>query len=270
MHKMKIGIIGCGNMGQALIRGIITKAYLSRKHIWVSDKDSHKLNVVDRQFNINTTNSNNSLAKKCDVVIFAVKPQDLDIVIKELVLSLQGKLVISICAGVTIQSLEQRLGKTPIIRGMPNMPAFISQGITAISLGKYTRAKHKKVALKIFSCIGETVEIKEALMNAVTAISGSGPAYFFYLTQRLIETAQELGISQRIAQRLALKTALGSVMLLNRTKESARILRERVTSKGGTTEAAFDVFKKRRLDHILACAFKSAAKRAKQLEKDLS
>jgi pyrroline-5-carboxylate reductase len=266
---MKIGIIGCGNMGQALIRGIVTKAYLNRRHIWASDKESHKLNVVDRQFNINTTNSNNSLAKKCDVVIFAVKPQDLNNIIKELALSLQNKLIISICAGVTIHSLEQSLGKIPIIRGMPNMPAFISQSITAISLGKYATTKHKKIARKIFSCIGETIEVKESLMDAVTAISGSGPAYFFYLAQRLIETAQELGISQHIAQRLVLRTALGSVMLLNETKESARILRERVTSKGGTTEAAFAVFKKKRLDHILACAFKSAAKRAKQLEKNM-
>ena len=262
---MKIGIIGCGNMGQALLRGIIAKAYISKRNILVSDKDRKKINSVRLSFKVSVTSSNSELMKKCDVIVFAIKPQDADAVLRDAPLPLEGKLLISICAGLTTRRLEKRLGKVSVVRVMPNMPALLSFGISALSLGKYATARDKKVATSIFSCIGEAVEVKEQLMDAVTAISGSGPAYFFYLAQKLIETAKELGIPGHIAQRLAIKTALGSAVLMNQCKASPQILRKQVSSKRGTTEAAFNVFRKKGLDKILVLAFKAAAKRSKEL-----
>ena len=262
---MKIGIIGCGNMGQVLLRGITNTGFTSRKNILCSDKDRKKTNSARLGFGVGVTSSNSELIKKCDLIILAVKPQDVDTVVSEIVLPLKGKLLISICAGITTKKLERHLGKISVVRAMPNMPAGISQGISAISLGKYATAKDRKQAISIFSCIGEVVEVKEQLLDAVTAISGSGPAYFFYLVEKLIETAKELGLPSDTAQRLAIKTALGSALLMEQSEESPQLLRKRVTSKGGTTEAAFKVFKKAALGNLLRRAFYAAARRAKHL-----
>ncbi|MBL7092180.1 MAG: pyrroline-5-carboxylate reductase [Candidatus Omnitrophica bacterium] len=262
---MKIGIIGCGNMGQALLRGIIAKGYISKGNILVSDKDRKKAKLARLRFKVGVSGSNSELIKKCGVIICAIKPQDVDAVLQDALLPLEGKLLISICAGLTTRRLEKRLGRVSVVRVMPNMPALVSLGISAISSGKYATARDKKVAVSIFSCIGEVVEVKEQLMDAVTAISGSGPAYFFYLVQKLIEAAKELGIPGHIARRLATKTALGSAVLMNQCKASPQILRKQVSSKGGTTEAAFNVFRKKGLDKILVLAFKAAAKRSKEM-----
>ena len=264
---MKIGIIGCGNMGQALLAGLSAKAYTSRKNIFCCDKDKNKINSIRLRFKVSVTSSNNDLVKKSDVIILAVKPQDVNALLRDMVSPIAGKLLISICAGISTQRLQRCLGKVSVVRVMPNMPAQILQGISAISLGKYATTRDKKVAVSIFSCIGDVVEVEEKLMDAVTAISGSGPAYFFHLTENLIDTAKELGIPEPIAQRLAIKTALGSAMLMGQAKENPQILRGRVTSKGGTTEAAFNVFRRKGLDKILALAFKAAARRSKQLRK---
>ncbi len=289
---MKVGIIGCGNMGQALLRGIITTGFSGKRNILVSDKDRKKTNSVRLRFKVDATNSNSELVKKSDVIILAVKPRDVDVVLhgigkykydttskialshcrkqfsRDVILPLKGKLLISICAGLTTKRLEKYLGKVSVVRVMPNMPALISAGISAISLGKYATTRDRKLAVSILSCIGEAVEVKEQLMDAVTAISGSGPAYFFYLVEKLIDAAKELGISERIAQRLAIKTALGSAMLMNQLEVSPRTLRKKVSSKGGTTEAAFNVFRKKGLNKILGSAFKAAAKRSKQLMRE--
>lgn len=264
---MKIGIIGCGNMGQALLAGIIAKGFIARRNILVSDKARKRLKFARLKLKINIATSNSELIKRCRVIILAVKPQDADAVLRDIAWPSEKKLLISICAGISTQKLERRLGKVAVVRLMPNIPALISQGISAISSGKYATAKDKKLAKSIFSCIGEVVEVKEELMNAVTAISGSGPAYFFYLAERLMEAAKGLGISSQVAQKLVLKTALGTAMLMSQSQQTSRALRKRVSSKGGTTEAAFKVFREKGLDKILALAFKAAAKRSNQLSK---
>ena len=264
---MKIGIIGCGNMGQALLGAIIAKNYTSKKNILVSDKDRDKIHAARLRYKVNIASSNSELFKKCDLIILAIKPQNLGVVVQNVLTSLKKKLVISICAGITTKRLESCFGKVAVVRVMPNMPAQISQGVSAISLGKYAREKDKKVAISIFSCVGEVVEVKEQLLDAVTAISGSGPAYFFYLVENLIYTAVELGIPHSIAQRLAIKTALGSAMLMNQSKENPQALRKQVTSKGGTTEAAFNIFKSEALDRLLRRAFRAAAKKSRELRK---
>lgn len=267
---MNIGIIGCGNMGQTLISGIVAKGYISPRNIFVNDKDRRKLKNVKSRLKINISRSNSELIESSDVIILATKPQDVVGVFQDVALPLKGKLLISICAGIKTGTLEKLLGKIPVVRVMPNMPAVISQGISAISLGKYVTGNNGKISRSIFSCIGDVVELDEQLMDAVTAISGSGPAYFFYLAERLIEVAKEMGISNLAAQKLVLKTVLGSAMLMNQRKLSPQILRKRVSSKGGTTEAAFAVLRRQGLDKILTLALKAAAQRSKKLEKKLA
>ena len=203
-------------------------------------------------------------------IIFAIKPQDLGAVLQDVIPSLEKKLAISICAGITTKMLERSLGKVPVLRVMPNMPAQISQGVSAIASGRYAKLKDKKLAVSSCACIGEVVEVKEKLMDAVTAISGSGPAYLFYCLEYWIKAAEQMGISRPIAEKLARKMVLGSAMLIDQSlkrKSLEQMLRKRVTSKGGTTEAAVNVFKKKALGNILQQACYAAAKRSKQLQK---
>jgi len=254
-------------MGRALVKGLIIQRFTGKRNIFCSDRDKERLKSVCLKFGVSALRTNSALVKKSNVIILAVKPQDVAAVCRDAVSSLRGKTVISVCAGITTKTLEALLGKISLVRVMPNMPAEISAGISAVALGKYAKSKDKRLAVSIFSCIGEVVEVKERLMDAVTAISGSGPAYFFYLVENLIYTAKELGISQSLAERLAIKTALGSAMLMDTSGESPQALRKRVTSKGGTTEAAFKVLKKRAFGNILQQACYAAAKRSKQLQK---
>ncbi len=275
---MKIGIIGCGNMGQALLKGIIAQRYTNKSNILLSDKDKKRRDYLRSKFRVCVTASNSQLVKKCDLIVLAVKPQDARAVLREIASvgnksaqaaqpRLIGKLLISICAGLKTGSLQRHLGKVAVVRVMPNMPAQISQGISAICSGKYTSARKKKLAKSLFSCIGEVIEVKEKWMDAVTAISGSGPAYFFYLVEMMILAAEQLGLPKQLAQRLALKTALGSTLLMEQSKQEPQTLRKRVSSPGGTTAAAFNLFREKGLGKTLISGFKAAAQRSKKLQK---
>lgn len=262
---MKIGIIGCGNMGQALIKGLLAKGYLRSRELICADKDKSKANFVRLRYRVSLSSSGADLVRSCQVIILAVKPQDADALLRTMPAKLKGKLWISICAGLTTTGLEKRLGKVAVVRAMPNMPAQALQGITALAPGRYASAKDRKAARSIFACVGEVVEVKERLMDALTAISGSGPAYFFYLTEKLIASAKKLGLSEELAQKLVRQTALGSALLIKQSAQSPQELRQRVASKGGTTEAALKVLEKKALGKILDQAVAAAARRSRQL-----
>lgn len=263
MKKTKVGIIGCGNMGAAVL-----KAAVSRHSSIVSyDVDKKRLRDAAKRYKVKVASSSNELARKCDVVILAVKPKDISAVVSQVKGVLNpSKTVISIVAGVETTRLEKAIGKkVAVIRVMPNMPAMVGAGISAICKGRFATNADMAVTKKIFTAIGEVVEVKEGLMDAVTAISGSGPAYFFYLVEVLIEAGIESGLSRAVAQKLAVETAIGSAEVLKETAEHAGILRARVTSKGGTTEAAFDEFFKHDLAGILKKGVNKAIERAKCL-----
>ncbi|MFH1045434.1 MAG: pyrroline-5-carboxylate reductase [Candidatus Omnitrophota bacterium] len=264
---MKIGIIGCGNMGSALLRGILAKRLAPNQAIFCFDKDRNKLKGVRAQFSITVCASISELVRKSEVIIVAVKPGDVALVLADFTGSLEGKLIVSVCAGIPTRMYERVLGKVAVARVMPNLPAQIGQGISALSMGRFTGARQKKTALLLLSAVGEVVEVKEHLINAVTAISGSGPAFFFYLAELMIATARQLGLDETTAKRLVLKTALGSALLLEQTTQRPQVLRQLVTSKEGTTEAAFKVLTKKKIQSIFTLAIKAAAKRAKGLEK---
>ena len=202
---MKLGIIGCGNMGSALAKGILSKRVLQFNNIYVSDKDAAKTRALHRKFGI-IISGNEELAKKCNVVIVAVKPKDSD----KLLESISGLLdtrkhLVSIMAGLTIERIESHIPKKiAVTRAMPNMAALAGRSITALS---HNRAvKDKATVTRIFSSIGDVIEIEEEHMDAVTAVSGSGPAYFFYVAECLRDAAVKLGIKQDKALKLAVAT----------------------------------------------------------------
>ncbi len=240
-----IGIIGAGNMGSAIAAGIKGKVVLSDKNKHISD--------------------NVSLAKRSDIIVLAVKPQDMGSVLKEIKPYAKGKLVISIAAGVTILSIEKVLGNVRVIRVMPNMPAMAAKGISAITRGRFTKPGDLKIAFRIFSNVGEVVEVKEKMMDAVTAVSGSGPAYYFLFTYLLAKAGEAGGLPKDLALKLSRAVFIGSAELVKSKDVSMEELVKKVASKGGTTEAALKVFKQKKLEAIIKKAVSAAAKRSNNL-----
>lgn len=255
-------------MGSALIRGILKSGLVKPASLTASDPDQKKLKALSRSLGFRVVPSNAGAAA-CNIVLLAIKPQEMQEVLREIAPVLTARsLLISIAAGVTSGSIEKWAGrKVRVVRVMPNTPALVGAGISALSAGRYARKEDLQTAKKIFECVGETVFISESKMDVVTAVSGSGPAYFFYLMEELIRVGVKLGLSGEVARRLVLETAFGSGKLARFSKEDPWVLRSRVTSKKGTTEAAFRVFMQARLSDIFERAVRAAARRAQELSR---
>ncbi|MBN2452788.1 MAG: pyrroline-5-carboxylate reductase [Candidatus Omnitrophica bacterium] len=265
----KIGIIGCGNMGEAIFSRLATVMEKSTS-LMVSEMDAGRRDVIQSKYKIIVEIDNNYVVKYSDIIILAVKPKDIEQLLKQEIccgISPQ-KLLISIAAGVKTGHIEKIVGKNiPVVRVMPNMPAIVGEAISSISPGVSAKEEHMSAAREIFSMVGDVIEVGENMVDAVTAISGSGPAYFFYMVEALADAAKKLKFNSKTAEKLAVKTATGSARLLGWTGASPSDLRRRVTSKGGTTEAALKVFKKRKFADIVRLAAEAACKRSKELSK---
>mgnify|MGYP001566151613 CR=1 FL=1 len=243
-----ISIIGAGNMGRVVASGIKAKVFFSDKFKRISD--------------------NVTAAKRSNIIILAVKPQNMAEVLKEIKPYVKNKLIISIAAGFPTLSIEKALGKVRVIRVMPNMPAMVGKGISAISRGRFARPGDLKTAFGIFASLGEVVEVKEKMMDAVTAVSGSGPAYYFLFTHLLASSGEAQGLEKGLALKLARAVFIGSAEVASRNKNlSMEEFVKKVASKGGTTEAALKVFKEKKLELVIKKAVNAAAHRSKQLEK---
>lgn len=260
---MKIGIIGAGNMGRAIIIGVLEKGLFKADEIIASDIDKKKLEGLK----VRTTNCNLDVLNFSDGIILAVKPHSMESILGEIKEAIKAHHIISIAAGIKTAFIEERLPNSRVVRVMPNMPLVIGCGISAISKGKYADDSDIEFAKMIFSALGEVVEIEEDLMNAVTSLSGSGPAYIFLIIDTLISIGIGMGLSRNIAERLVLSTISGSVKLIEKTKEHPCKLRDMVTSPHGTTIAALEILEKRALSGILWEAVLAAEKRAKELGK---
>ena len=258
-----IGIIGGGNMGMAIVSRIV-----GQFKILVCEKDKKKQISLKKKFRVSIRDLE-PLVRDTDIIILAVKPQDMEKVLAEIKGAVKkNQVVISIAAGITTVFIEKRLGSgVRIIRTMPNMPAQIAEGITAVCKGKYATAADVSLARKIFNNVGKTVVVKENLIDAVTAVSGSGPAYVFLFVECFIEAAESLGLNKKLSRVLVQETLRGSAHLLAGQKEDPAVLRAKVTSKGGTTQAAMDVFMKNKINKIYKQALAAAEKRAKALSR---
>ncbi len=264
----KIGVIGCGNMGEALLRGILAAKRVPASRVICSDADAAKARRVARSLQVGLAGSNAELAARSEVVLLAVKPQQMEEVLKEIHPSVgRWTLIISIAAGIRAGWIEKRVGSSvPVVRVMPNTPALVGAGISAIAPGRRATAAHLKRAERILGAVGEVVRVPERWMDAVTAVSGSGPAYFFHLMEQMTAAGVELGLKPETARRLVLATAAGAAKLAA-GGEDPGALRARVTSKGGTTEAAFRVFRRGRLAQTLRAGIRAAARRSKELSR---
>ena len=273
-----IGIIGVGNMGEAILaRAIKDKAKdkrLSAKNFIIVEKDRLKESFVKRIYNVKIASDVKELVFKSDIIIIAVKPQDIDSVLDAIHNALQiceekWLLIISIAAGINTSYIENKISpEVKVVRAMPNMPASIGEGITALAKGHFANTRDLNVAKEIFAILGPTVNIeKEELIDVVTAISGSGPAYLFYIVSAIVAAAKGLDLDKETANKLVYQTMIGSMDLLSRHSFDAETLISRVASKGGTTEAALKIFKERQLNEIIAEAIRSAYLRAKELSR---
>jgi pyrroline-5-carboxylate reductase len=257
---MKIGIIGCGNMGSAIIRqshGLI-----------IFDKDTSKTSSIKRKHRVSVAFDNRELVKKSNVIIIAVKPQNIDEVLHDIKSIITNQLIISIAAGITTRYIENMIGRqVRVVRVMPNMAAQVKSGISAVCKGRFAHDKDILITEQLFKRLGKVVRVKENHIDAFTAIAGSGPAYFFYFIEALSDSGKKLGFREKFIVDFVKEVAKGSIKLLEETGLSAKELREKVTSKGGTTEAALNVFKHHKFNSIIQKAAIAATKRAKELSK---
>ncbi|MBE0536021.1 MAG: pyrroline-5-carboxylate reductase [Phycisphaerae bacterium] len=265
----KIGFIGSGNMAEALIRGILSAKMHVPHDVLVSDVRPDRLEQLRAEYGVTCAAGNVALVSQVDVLVLSVKPQTFEQVLAEIRPAVRkDALVISIAAGVTTSRIAAALGDVPIIRVMPNTPALIGQGASAL-YSTNASPQAMQTARSLFAAVGEVVELaEEALMDAVTAVSGSGPAYFFLLMEAMIDAAASLGLSEAVARTLVQQTAKGAALLAESAAakgETPADLRQRVTSPGGTTEAALKVFRRLDFAGTVDAALKAARDRSAEL-----
>jgi pyrroline-5-carboxylate reductase len=266
-----IGVIGAGNMGSALIAGIVEGKQFKADQLLVSDIRQERVDYLSQRYHVVKVDSNRTLTRDCTTIILAVKPKEIRPVVEDVKGELRADhLLISIAAGVPIKAITDIVQRElSIIRVMPNTPAMIRMGITAISAGPLTKPKDIDMAIAIFSQVGETVIVEEKMMDAVTALSGSGPGYMFLIMEAFVDAGIKLGLKRETALRLAIKTTLGSAQLATESKESLSELRDKVTSPGGTTSKGLTVMNERGLADIIIGAVEAAWRRSKELSSSL-
>jgi pyrroline-5-carboxylate reductase len=269
LRNKRLVFIGGGNMGSALAAGLLASKAIQASRITVTDVRSDLLRSLKTKLGVNVSQDNAESVRHGDVILLCVKPQQMAEVLSALQSAITPRhLVISIAAGIRSGFIEKRLGaRIPVIRVMPNTPALYGAGAMVYSLGRSAHKTHETLARRILSAGGPVWKAKsEQWMDAVTALSGSGPAYVFFLSECLERSARKLGLPAAFAEGLARQTIYGAGLMLNRDSEPAAQLRERVTSKGGTTEAALRILMKR-LPAIYSDALRAAAKRSRELSK---
>ncbi|MCP4021322.1 MAG: pyrroline-5-carboxylate reductase [Desulfobacteraceae bacterium] len=264
----KIGFIGSGNMGEALISGLVLSKAAKPENIICSDIDQKLLDTIKNKYKVHTTTDNIEVATKSEIVIYATKPQILGDVLKETASALdKSKLIISIAAGVPLAAIALGLHKDlRLIRVMPNINAFVKASATAIAAGEYVQEGDVEFAKAIFDQVGETVFIQEnILMDAFTGLSGSGPAYIFTIIDAMADAGVKMGLSRKDSLFLSTQTVLGSAKLLLESKEHPGQLKDRVASPGGTAIAGIHTLEQGGLRTTLINAVESATKRSKEL-----
>jgi pyrroline-5-carboxylate reductase len=268
MADHQFGIIGGGNMAEAILRGVLAASVINRNTVIVSEPKYERRQFLTRELQIKCVDDNLAAAA-CPRILLAVKPQMMGEVLLQAARNVAADAtVISIAAGISTAFLDQRLGERGhIIRTMPNTPMLVSAGMTAIAPGPRATRDEVLWAEKLFSACGKVVTVPERMMDAVTAISGSGPAYVFYLIEAMIAAGAEEGLPPDTAAMLATETAAGAVKLLAESRERPEVLRLRVTSPGGTTQAAISCMDNAGVKGCMVAAIRAAAARSRELGK---
>ena len=262
-----IGFVGAGNMAEALIRGLVRGGHVPEARVTASAPRRERLDELVASYGIRVTTSNREVVQAANLVIFSVKPQILDKVLREVADQMSpGTLVISIAAGVDTEAIEAVLPDgVRVVRAMPNTPALVGAGATAISPGRHASEADLATARAVFDAVGITVTLDESHLDAVTGLSGSGPAYIFLILEALADAGVKMGLSRRNAQRLAAQTVMGSAKMLLETDEHPGRLKDMVTSPGGTAIAGLHTLEQGGLRTTLINAVETATKRAREL-----
>lgn len=268
MSQPTIVLIGGGNMARSLLGGLIADG-IDHSRLWVADPDEDQRQTVQARFGVRATASNEEAARHADILVLAVKPQIIKQVAQNLVAIIRERhpLVISIVAGVRTVDLSRWLGgNIALVRTMPNTPALVQTGATALYARPEVTSEQRSQAESVMRAVGLTLWVnEEKLMDSVTALSGSGPAYFFLVMEALEQAAIAQGLPEHVARLLTLQTALGAARMALESEEDLSILRSRVTSRGGTTERAINVLNDGGILELFANAVAAARTRSEEL-----
>jgi len=266
---IELGILGAGNMAEAIARGVLRGGLLRADQILASDVSPQRRELFNSTLGIRAIDENRTVARQSPVLLLSVKPQYMGEVLAGIRdVARADALIVSIAAGVSTRFIESQLGgQTPrrVIRAMPNTPMLVGEGMVALARGQHAAAQDVQLARGLFEAAATVIELTEDKLDAVTAVSGSGPAYFFYLVEQLIAAAVELGLAPDEARQLAVKTAVGAAKMLATSADSPQELRRKVTSPAGTTHAAITHLEKHDTAATLVAAVKAAAHRSREL-----
>ncbi len=267
LASQSIGFIGAGNMAEALIRGLVRGDHVAANRIRASAPRRERLDELAKAYGIEVTSDNREVARGAGIIVLSVKPQIMDKVLLEIGDQVKaGTLVISIAAGVDTEAIETAFTDgVRVVRAMPNTPALVGAGATAVSAGKHASQDDLATAKAIFDAVGITVVLDEVHLDAVTGLSGSGPAYIFLILEALADAGVKVGLSRRNAQKLAAQTVMGSAKMLLETDEHVGRLKDMVTSPGGTAIAGLHTLEEGGLRTTLINAVETATKRAREL-----
>lgn len=262
----KVGFVGGGQMAEALIGGMLAAKLCKPDHIRVSDPMADRLGFLKAKYGVLTSGSNSEVVAWGDIVVLAVKPQMLDGVLREIGAALAKVLVVSIVAGVPISRITDACGPcTRVVRAMPNTPAVVQQGMTALAVGAGVQEQEVSSVRGIFESVGKVVPVEERLMDAVTGLSGSGPAYVFLAIEALTDGGVKMGVPRAIAEVLAAQTVLGAAQMVLETGQHPARLKDQVASPGGTTIAGLHRLEQGGLRATLIDAVEAATKRSQEL-----
>jgi pyrroline-5-carboxylate reductase len=268
-ENQHLGFIGAGNMATALIKGLIESGVYDREHLSAADKDEGALKRVSGNFGVKCDSSNLKVTSQSSIVVLAVKPQNMREALEEMKDAIgDHHLIISIAAGIPLRMIRDIAERDiPLIRVMPNTPALVQKGISALAGGDLATVEHMDIAKKIFGAVGDTVEVDETMMDAVTALSGSGPGYVFRIMECMVDAGIDVGLEKETALNLVVQTFIGAAHLAKASDDSLSQLREKVTSPGGTTAAGLAVFDEKGLKEMTMEAINAACRRSLELGK---
>ncbi|MEA2016323.1 MAG: pyrroline-5-carboxylate reductase [Actinomycetota bacterium] len=269
MTDYRLGIVGCGHMGEAILKGVLDSSFLNAGQIVFIEKNKSRKEHITGKYKISAAKDITELVKGSSYIFLAVKPQDLKSVLMEIKKSFSCKknTIISIAAGVPTYYIEEILNlNASVIRIMPNAPALFGSGMAAVSSGRFTKNADLLFSEKLINSVGDYVYIDEKFQNIATALSGSGPAYFFLFCKYLIEAGIKNGLNEEISRKLIAGTMIGAGIAIEKSGEEMDRLIKKVASPGGTTEKALEEFDRSKLDEIITRAVESAKKRAYELQ----
>ncbi len=267
--EYELGIIGAGNMAEAIVRGVVRAGLFQSSQIIAADISAARRDLFSSELKVKSVEENTDAARAARVLLLSVKPQQMAAALARLgEVTDERTLIISIAAGISAAFIEKHLGagKTwRVIRSMPNTPMLVGEGMVGIARGKNATSDDLATARRIFESAATVVEVSEDKIDAVTAMSGSGPAYFFYLVEHMIKAGVELGLTPEQSHQLATRTALGAAKMLTSSSDSPQELRRKVTSPGGTTNAAITHMEAQKVGGAIVDAVKAAERRGKEL-----